>query len=141
MRQVTDEERDGSSVAEHVQLTEVLDRRPEELSYGQRRLVAIARAVAAGPSTLLLDKPAAGLDDHQTVEIGHLIRRLADDWGMGVLLIEHDLSMVMRTADRVQVLDSVARSPRAHPQRFRRTRPTQGLHRRIRESGCHPGSD
>lgn len=93
-----------AAIAE-LELADVLARRPEELSYGQRRLVAIARAVAAGPSILLLDEPAAGLDEHQTAEVGHLIRRLADDWGIGVLLIEHDVSMVMRTADRIQVLD------------------------------------
>jgi ABC-type branched-subunit amino acid transport system permease subunit/ABC-type branched-subunit amino acid transport system ATPase component len=86
-------------------LTDVLDVRAEELSYGRRRLVAIARAVATRPSVLLLDEPAAGLDEEESSEVGHLIRRLADDWGIGVLLIEHDVPMVLRTADRVHVLD------------------------------------
>jgi sulfate-transporting ATPase len=86
-------------------LTDVLDVRAEELSYGRRRLVAIARAVATRPSVLLLDEPAAGLDEEESREVGHLIRRLADDWGIGVLLIEHDVPMVLRTADRVHVLD------------------------------------
>ncbi len=54
---------------------------------------------------LLLDEPAAGLDDWATNELAILIRRLADDWGMGVLLVEHDVGMVMRTCDRVVALD------------------------------------
>jgi sulfate-transporting ATPase len=86
-------------------LAPVLDQRAEDLSYGQRRLVAIARAVASSPSVLLLDEPAAGLDETESAELGRLVRRLADEWGMGVLLIEHDVALVLDTADRVVVLD------------------------------------
>jgi sulfate-transporting ATPase len=82
-----------------------LDRRPAELPYGRRRLVAIARALAAGPSVLLLDEPAAGLDDTETAELGRLLRRLADGWGLAVLLVEHDVALVLRVCDRVTVLD------------------------------------
>ena len=82
----------------------MLDRRAEDLSYGQRRLVAIARAVASSPSVLLLDEPA-GLDETESAELGRLVRRLADEWGMGVLLIEHDVALVLQNADRVVVLD------------------------------------
>jgi ABC-type branched-subunit amino acid transport system ATPase component len=90
---------------EELQLQPLLDRRAEDLSYGQRRLVAIARAVASNPSVLLLDEPAAGLDETESAELGRLIRRLADEWGMGVLLIEHDVALVLDNADRVVVLD------------------------------------
>lgn len=86
-------------------LGDALSSRPEDLSYGRRRLVAIARAVASRPSILLLDEPAAGLDEAETAELGHLVRRLADQWGIAVLLIEHDVAMVLAHADRVQVLD------------------------------------
>jgi len=82
-----------------------LDRRPEELSYGKRRLVAIARAVATEAKILLLDEPAAGLSETETQELGVLIRRLADEWGLGVVLVEHDVSVVMSTCDRIVVLD------------------------------------
>ena len=82
-----------------------LDRRPEELPYGRRRLVAIARAVAGNPSVLLLDEPAAGLDVAETEELGRLVRHLADDWGIAVLLVEHDVSMVLDVCDHVTVLD------------------------------------
>jgi sulfate-transporting ATPase len=82
-----------------------LDRSVGDLSYGERRLLAIARAVATSPSVLLLDEPAAGLSDDETRELAHLVRRLADDWGMGVLLVEHDVDMVMSVCDQVVVLD------------------------------------
>jgi sulfate-transporting ATPase len=87
------------------ELHDLLDRMPSELSYGQRRLVGIARAVATEPSILCLDEPAAGLDDRETAELGRLIRRLVEDWGMGVVLIEHHVEMVMSVCDRVHVLN------------------------------------
>jgi sulfate-transporting ATPase len=78
---------------------------PGSLSYGKRRLVAIARALASGPSVLLLDEPAAGLDDVERRELAGLIRRLADERGMGILLVEHDVPLVMSTCDRVVCID------------------------------------
>jgi sulfate-transporting ATPase len=54
---------------------------------------------------LLLDEPAAGLSDDETRELARLVRRLAEDWGMGVLLVEHDVDMVMSVCDQVVVLD------------------------------------
>lgn len=93
------------AAVDELQLEPLLDRRAEDLSYGQRRLVAIARAVAGNPSVLLLDEPAAGLDETESAELGRLIRRLADEWGMGVLLIEHDVALVLDNADRIVVLD------------------------------------
>ncbi|WP_322762181.1 ABC transporter permease subunit, partial [Frankia sp. Cr2] len=86
-------------------LADVLDVKAESLSYGQRRSVAIARSLATEPSVLLLDEPAAGLDEDESRALGELLRRLADERGIGVLLIEHDVAMVMRTADRVLVLE------------------------------------
>jgi ABC-type branched-subunit amino acid transport system ATPase component/branched-subunit amino acid ABC-type transport system permease component len=82
-----------------------LDRLPGELPYGRRRLVAIARAMASAPSVLLLDEPAAGLDENETNELGRLVRRFADQYGMAVLLIEHNVDLVLRVCDRIVVLD------------------------------------
>ncbi|TNM37360.1 ATP-binding cassette domain-containing protein [Nocardioides albidus] len=93
------------AAVEELGLAPLLDTRAEDLSYGQRRLVAIARAVASSPSVLLLDEPAAGLDETESAELGRLVRRLADEWGMGILLIEHDVALVLENADRVVVLD------------------------------------
>ena len=81
-----------------------LDRAAESLPFGRRRLVAIARAVAAQPSVLLLDEPAAGLDDVETAELSVLVRSLAHDWGIAVLLVEHNLDMVLQLCDRVTVM-------------------------------------
>ena len=86
-------------------LEPVLHKLPDEISYGQRRLVAIARAVAAEPSVLLLDEPVAGLSEHESIEFAQLVRRLADVWGMAVLVIEHDLNFVMSICDRITVID------------------------------------
>jgi sulfate-transporting ATPase len=86
-------------------LKDDLHRPVRELSYGRRRLVSIARAVATAPTILLLDEPAAGLDEHESAELATLTRRLADEWGLGILLIEHDMAFVMKVCDRVAVLD------------------------------------
>ena len=86
-------------------LQDRLEELPPSLSYGERRLLAIARAAASGPPLLLLDEPAAGLDETQSRELGSLIRRLATERGMGILLVEHDVGLVMSTCDRVVVID------------------------------------
>jgi branched-chain amino acid transport system ATP-binding protein len=74
------------------------------LPYGQKRLLEIARALAAEPRLLLLDEPAAGLNREETTQLATLLRQIATS-GIAVLLIEHDMSLVMNTADRIAVLD------------------------------------
>jgi ABC-type branched-subunit amino acid transport system ATPase component len=86
-------------------LADVLSQMPRELSTGKRKLVALARAIASGPSVLLLDEPCSGLDEHERDEVGEVIRSLAESWGMGVLLVEHDVHLVRRVSDRIVVLD------------------------------------
>jgi ABC-type branched-subunit amino acid transport system ATPase component/ABC-type branched-subunit amino acid transport system permease subunit len=86
-------------------LEDDLLRKVQDLPYGQRRLLAIARALATQPSVLLLDEPAAGLGDIETMELAHLVRRLADDWGIAVMLVEHDMNFVMSVCDDIVVLD------------------------------------
>jgi sulfate-transporting ATPase len=93
------------AVIDEFELAGVLRQSPEVLPYAQRHLVAIARAVAASPAILLLDEPGAGLDQVSIRELGRLIRRLASEWGMGVLLIEHNVPLVLDTCDRIVVLD------------------------------------
>ncbi|MDH3754232.1 MAG: branched-chain amino acid ABC transporter permease/ATP-binding protein [Acidimicrobiia bacterium] len=78
---------------------------PDRLPHGRRRQVGIARTVASGPAVVMLDEPAAGLDQNESAELARLIRRLADERGMGVLLVEHDVSVVMSTCDRIVVVD------------------------------------
>ncbi len=88
------------------ELADYLDEMPGELSAGRRRLVGLARAVASEPSMLLLDEPAAGLDERETRELGDLLRRLAREWGIGIVLVEHDLSLVLEVCDRLTVLSN-----------------------------------
>jgi sulfate-transporting ATPase len=87
------------------QLDQDLHRDVRDLSYGKRRLLAIARAVAMHPSVLLLDEPAAGLSSTESTELARVVRRLAEDWGMAVLVVEHDMNFVMGVCDQVMVLD------------------------------------
>jgi ABC-type branched-subunit amino acid transport system ATPase component/ABC-type branched-subunit amino acid transport system permease subunit len=82
-----------------------LDRQVTDLSFGERRLLAIARAVAGRPSVLLLDEPAAGLGDVETAELGRLVRRLADEYEMAIMVVEHDMNFVMAVCDEIVVLD------------------------------------
>jgi ABC-type branched-subunit amino acid transport system ATPase component/branched-subunit amino acid ABC-type transport system permease component len=91
-------------IVEEFELAELLDKLPSELTYGRRRLLAIARAVAAQPSILILDEPAAGLDDIETAELTDVIRGLASRRGMGVILIEHHVEMVLGVSDRIYAL-------------------------------------
>jgi branched-chain amino acid transport system ATP-binding protein len=75
------------------------------LSYGRRKYLEIARALATGPSLLVLDEPAAGLNDSETSELARFIQRLNED-GITVLLVEHDMALVMSICRRVMVLAS-----------------------------------
>lgn len=86
-------------------LEDDLHRDVKDLSYGKRRLLAIARAVAMVPSVLLLDEPAAGLSQAESQNLARLVRGLAVEWGMAVLVVEHDLNFVMGVCDEVLVLD------------------------------------
>jgi ABC-type branched-subunit amino acid transport system ATPase component/ABC-type branched-subunit amino acid transport system permease subunit len=77
---------------------------PGQLSQGQRKLVGIARALASDPRVLCLDEPAAGLDTHESQELGARLRELADQ-GQSTLLIDHDMGLVLGICDRVVVLE------------------------------------
>ena len=91
---------------EFVGIGQLADRRGDELSGGQMRLVEIARAVASRPRVLLLDEPAAGLSLVRIDEIADLIRRINRELGVTVVLVEHVLNLVMSLCERISVLVS-----------------------------------
>jgi branched-chain amino acid transport system ATP-binding protein len=85
-------------------LTSLADAVPTDLSLGQRKLAAVARAVAARPRLLLLDEPAAGLDSEESLILGERLRQiLAHD--ITVLLVDHDMGLVLGVCDELYVLD------------------------------------
>jgi sulfate-transporting ATPase len=86
-------------------LEDDVDRMVSELPLGRRRLVAIARALGTQPDVLLLDEPAAGLGDGESKELARLVRSLADNLGLAILLVEHDMNFVMSVCDEIVVLD------------------------------------
>lgn len=81
------------------------DVRVSALSTGQRRLVELARVVAGGFQMLLLDEPSSGLDTDESAGFCSILRRLVDDRGVGVLLVEHDMAVVMSVCEMIYVLD------------------------------------
>jgi ABC-type branched-subunit amino acid transport system ATPase component/branched-subunit amino acid ABC-type transport system permease component len=94
-----------SAAIEDFKFADDLDHVARDLPYSRRRLLAVARAVATEPSILLLDEPAAGLGEDESGELRVLIRQLAAEWGMGILIAEHDVDLVMNVCDRIVVLD------------------------------------
>src|SRR6185312_6553987 len=80
------------------------DAMPSELTQGQRKLVGVARAVAMRPRLLCLDEPAAGLDTHESEELGKRLRQIASS-GTTTLLIDHDMGLVLTICDRITVLE------------------------------------
>jgi branched-chain amino acid transport system ATP-binding protein len=76
------------------------------LSYGDKRRVEIARALAADPAFLLLDEPAAGMNEAETEALLHTLARLPRDRKLGLLIIDHDMSLIMRLCHRLHVLAS-----------------------------------
>jgi branched-chain amino acid transport system ATP-binding protein len=77
----------------------------ENLPYGSQRRLEIARALASEPKLLLLDEPTAGMNPNETDEMMYFIRRLRDERGLSIFLIEHDMKLVMNVSDQVSVMD------------------------------------
>ncbi|WP_124726894.1 ABC transporter ATP-binding protein [Staphylospora marina] len=89
----------------YVGLEEHLNQKAKNLPYGAQRRLEIARALATRPQILLLDEPAAGMNPRETKELTELISRIRDDYGMTIILIEHDMKLVMEISEDIMVLD------------------------------------
>jgi len=105
-----------------MQVGHVADVPAVQLSGGQQRIVEIVRALATKPPLLLLDEPAVGLAPPVRAQLGALIRRLAKETGLGILLIEHAIELVMNVSDRVVVLNYGAKIADAPPAAVRADR-------------------
>lgn len=97
--------RRARDVVRQLSLEHVASRAAWTIPHGEERLLGIARAVARGPRFLLLDEPAAGLNDGETAHLGRTILSLRDELGCGVLLVEHDMPVIFSVCERIQVLD------------------------------------
>src|SRR5947209_8153191 len=103
--------------------SELVERQEEyviNLSYADRRRVEIARALAAKPKLLLLDEPTAGMNEAETLEAVKYVRRLRDELGLTILLIEHKLTVTMGMSDRIAVLDYGSKIAEGLPEEIRR---------------------
>ena len=83
----------------------ILDQRVGDISTGQRRLVELARVLAGPFDMILLDEPSSGLDAPETEHFGRVLSQVVSEWGIGILLVEHDMALVRQVCDQVWVLD------------------------------------
>ena len=96
---------EAARVIELVGLADVADREVSEIPTGQARVVELARALMIRPSVLLLDEPASGQTEEETATFGRLLQHLAREDGLGVCLVEHDMSLVMDICETIHVLE------------------------------------
>lgn len=108
--------RRAHATLEEVRVNEFADRTTSELSFGIRRKVEIARALAAEPRFLLLDEPAAGVPEDERAGLASMITRVAAERDLGVLVIDHDLSFVTAICEQIVVLDAGSVIARGTPQ-------------------------
>ncbi len=83
----------------------VFDEVSTNLAYGDQRRLEIARAIAADPKLLLLDEPTAGMNPQESAQLTDFMRKLRDERGVTIVLIEHDMKVVMGVSERITVLD------------------------------------
>jgi ABC-type branched-subunit amino acid transport system ATPase component/branched-subunit amino acid ABC-type transport system permease component len=109
LAETSQEQRQRSEVAEQAMalagIADLADRPVAALSTGQRRLVELARCLAGEFDVLLLDEPSSGLDGAETERFGVILTRVVAERGVGILLVEHDMALVMNICDYVHVLD------------------------------------
>jgi len=96
---------DSYRILEKIGLTRYVNEFAKNLPYGEQRRLEIARAMATNPFLLLLDEPAAGMNPNETKELDSLIKKIRDEEGISILLIEHDMKLVMSLSERIYVLD------------------------------------
>jgi len=113
-------QRELESLLDELKVSHIADQKGVSLSGGERRRVEIARALAAKPRLLLLDEPTAGMNEAETLEAVKYVRRLRDELGVTILLIEHKLAVTMGMSDRIAVLDYGRKIAEGLPEAIRR---------------------
>jgi len=105
---LSNERRMRESALSHLRvlgLDQFADQPATSLAYGLQRKLEIARAIATNPTILLLDEPAAGMNARETAELIGFIRQIRDQFDLTIIVVEHDMSLIMRLCDRIQVLN------------------------------------
>jgi ABC-type branched-subunit amino acid transport system ATPase component/branched-subunit amino acid ABC-type transport system permease component len=112
VRQLASKRGDDSTIREAVEdamslvgVEQLADQQAGLLTTGQRRLVELARVLAGSFSVVMLDEPSAGLDSDETARLGEILRHIVDRRGVGILVVEHDLSLVRQICERIYVLE------------------------------------
>jgi ABC-type branched-subunit amino acid transport system ATPase component len=95
----------ATSVMRELDLDWAAERRASDLPVGTARILELGRALCTAPKTLLLDEPSSGLDTRETRSFGRLLQRINGDRGVGILLVEHDMDLVMEVCRDIHVLD------------------------------------
>src|SRR5438132_4280098 len=108
------------ALIDYLELGEDADTVVSGLPFGTQKRVELARALAADPKLLLLDEPACGLNHEEVQALGTLIRRIRDERGVTVLLVEHHMGLVMSTSDHVVALNFGRRLSEGSPQQVQR---------------------
>ena len=122
-KHVNDEEKEAEEQAKelmaYVGLKNAGNELAHNLPYGGQRRIEIARALAANPTLLLLDEPTAGMNPNETEEAIKLFRRIRDDKGITILMIEHDMRVVMGISEHISVMDYGEKIAEGSPKEIR----------------------
>ena len=95
----------AEQIAEMLHLEDELDNHVKNLPYGHQKRVEMARALASNPDIILLDEPVAGCNEEETADLKDIVRRVNQELGITVFLVEHDMSMVMSVCDYIYVIN------------------------------------
>jgi branched-chain amino acid transport system ATP-binding protein len=113
--------REALQLLELVKLRSVASQTASSLPFGQQRMLELARAIAVRPKLLLLDEPAAGMNSRESAGLGQLLQTIRAKFGLGILLVEHDMRVVMNICDRVTVMQHGQKLFEGSPYEVRRS--------------------
>jgi branched-chain amino acid transport system ATP-binding protein len=95
----------AEQIVDFLGLGDVKNELSANLSHGHQRVLGVAMALATEPKLMMLDEPVAGMNASETAMMSSLIRKIRDDWGVTIILVEHDMRTVMDLCEKITVLD------------------------------------